>query len=134
LSGNLTDDPKVRYTDGGIAGHVPGGRVGAAGAGAVVSTLMVWRDQAEHAAESLAKGSRVMVVGPAPAAEPDRRGWQRPILRRGAGRGARTEPAVGGGDDHGNAQLRAVAQLDRCDEWDANRAGVPLRRVRAGEV
>jgi single-strand DNA-binding protein len=26
-------------------------------------TVVVWRDQAEHAAESLAKGSRVMVVG-----------------------------------------------------------------------
>ena len=26
-------------------------------------TLLVWRDQAEHAAESLAKGSRVVVVG-----------------------------------------------------------------------
>jgi single-strand DNA-binding protein len=26
-------------------------------------TLLVWHDQAEHAAESLAKGSRVVVVG-----------------------------------------------------------------------
>ena len=26
-------------------------------------TVLVWRDQAEHAAESLAKGSRVVVVG-----------------------------------------------------------------------
>ena len=26
-------------------------------------TLVVWRDQAEHAAESLSKGSRVVVVG-----------------------------------------------------------------------
>jgi single-strand DNA-binding protein len=26
-------------------------------------TVIVWRDQAEHAAESLAKGSRVVVVG-----------------------------------------------------------------------
>jgi single-strand DNA-binding protein len=26
-------------------------------------TVVVWRDQAEHAAESLAKGSRVVVVG-----------------------------------------------------------------------
>jgi single-strand DNA-binding protein len=27
------------------------------------STVIVWRDQAEHAAESLSKGSRVVVVG-----------------------------------------------------------------------
>ena len=26
-------------------------------------TVIVWRDQAEHAAESLAKGSRVVIVG-----------------------------------------------------------------------
>ena len=26
-------------------------------------TVLVWRDQAEHAAESLAKGSRVVVLG-----------------------------------------------------------------------
>jgi single-strand DNA-binding protein len=26
-------------------------------------TVVVWRDQAEHAAQSLAKGSRVVVVG-----------------------------------------------------------------------
>jgi single-strand DNA-binding protein len=26
-------------------------------------TVIVWRDQAEHAAESLSKGSRVVVVG-----------------------------------------------------------------------
>ena len=26
-------------------------------------TVIVWRDQAEHAAESLTKGSRVVVVG-----------------------------------------------------------------------
>ena len=27
-------------------------------------TVIVWRDQAEHAAETLAKGSRVVVVDP----------------------------------------------------------------------
>jgi Single-strand binding protein family len=43
--------------------HVPSGRLRAAGPGAVVLHVIVWRDQAEHAAESLAKGSRVVVVG-----------------------------------------------------------------------
>jgi single-stranded DNA-binding protein len=37
LIGNLTDDPELRHTEGGIApGYVPGGRVGPAGAGGVV--------------------------------------------------------------------------------------------------
>ena len=44
-------------------GHVPGGGVGSAGAEASFFTVVVWRDQAEHAAQSLAKGSRVVVVG-----------------------------------------------------------------------
>jgi single-strand DNA-binding protein len=64
FAGNLTDDPEVRYTHDGIARDMF--RV------AVSSrreqepsffTVIVWRDQAEHAAESLAKGSRVVVVG-----------------------------------------------------------------------
>jgi single-strand DNA-binding protein len=33
-------------------------------------TVVVWRDQAEHAAESLSKGSRVVVVG-----RLQQRGW-----------------------------------------------------------
>ena len=32
--------------------------------------MVVWRDQAEHAAQSLAKGSRVVVVG-----RPQQRSW-----------------------------------------------------------
>jgi single-strand DNA-binding protein len=64
FAGNLTDQPEVRYTDSGIARAVF--RV------AVSSrreqepsffTVVVWRDQAEHAGQSLAKGSRVVVVG-----------------------------------------------------------------------
>jgi Single-strand binding protein family len=45
-------------------GHVPGGSLRQAGAGAAsFLTVAVWRDQAEHAIESLSKGSRVVVVG-----------------------------------------------------------------------
>jgi single-strand DNA-binding protein len=64
FAGNLTDNPELRHTEGGIARAVF--RV------AVSSrreqepsffTVVVWRDQAEHVAESLAKGSRVVVVG-----------------------------------------------------------------------
>jgi single-strand DNA-binding protein len=64
FAGNLTDDPEVRSTEGGIARAMF--RV-------AVSrhreqepsffTVVVWRDQAEHAAESLSKGSRVVIVG-----------------------------------------------------------------------
>jgi single-strand DNA-binding protein len=64
FAGNLTDDPEVRYTEGGIARGMF--RVAVSGRReqeASFFTVVVWRDQAEHAAESLAKGSRVVVVG-----------------------------------------------------------------------
>ena len=55
-------------------------------------TVIVWRDQAEHAAESLAKGSRVVVLG-----RLQQRTWTAED-GRGRCRGARGEPAVGDGD------------------------------------
>jgi single-strand DNA-binding protein len=64
FAGNLTDDPEVRYTEGGIARAMF--RVAVSGRRKQEPsffTVVVWRDQAEHAAESLAKGSRVVVVG-----------------------------------------------------------------------
>jgi single-strand DNA-binding protein len=39
------------------------GTVNAAPGSSSFFTVIVWRDQAEHAAQSLSKGSRVMVVG-----------------------------------------------------------------------
>ena len=62
--GNLTDDPELRHTEGGIARAVF--RVAVSGRRdqeASFFTVIVWRDQAEHAAESLSKGSRVVVMG-----------------------------------------------------------------------
>jgi single stranded DNA-binding protein len=64
FAGNLTDNPEVRYTDGGITRAtfrvaVSGRRDGEAS----FFTVVVWRDQAEHAATSLSKGSRVVIVG-----------------------------------------------------------------------
>jgi single-strand DNA-binding protein len=61
---NLTDDPELRHTESGIARArfrvaVSGRRKQEAS----FFTVILWRDQAEHAAESLAKGSRVVVVG-----------------------------------------------------------------------
>ena len=62
--GNLTEDPEVRYTEGGIARAMF--RVAVSGRRdqePSFFTVIVWRDQAEHVAESLSKGSRVVVVG-----------------------------------------------------------------------
>ena len=64
FAGNLTDDPELRLTEGGIARAMF--RVAMSGRRdqeASFFTVIVSRDQAEHAAQSLAKGSRVVVVG-----------------------------------------------------------------------
>jgi single-strand DNA-binding protein len=64
FAGNLTDQPEVRYTDSGIARTML--RVAVSGRREQEPsffTVVVWRDQAEHAASSLSKGSRVVVVG-----------------------------------------------------------------------
>ena len=64
FAGNLTDDPEVRYTEGGIARAIF--RVAISGRREQEPsffTVIVWRDQAEHAAQSLSKGSRVVVMG-----------------------------------------------------------------------
>src|SRR5215218_7184187 len=56
FAGNLTEDPEVRSTDGGIARAMF--RVAVSGRReqeASFFTVVVWRDQAEHAAQSLAK-------------------------------------------------------------------------------
>ena len=58
FAGNLTDDPELRHTEAGIAratfrAAVSGRRYSEPSFFAVV----IWRDQAEHAAESLSKGS-----------------------------------------------------------------------------
>ena len=64
FAGNLTDHPELQHTEGGIARAMF--RVAVSGRReqeASFFTVVVWRDQAEHAAESLSKGSRVVVVG-----------------------------------------------------------------------
>jgi single-strand DNA-binding protein len=64
FAGNFTDDPEVRYTDGGIARAMFRVAVSARREQeASFFTLIVWRDQAEHVNESLSKGTRVVVVG-----------------------------------------------------------------------
>jgi single-strand DNA-binding protein len=64
FAGNLTEDPEVRSTEGGIARATF--RVAVSGRReqeAAFFTVIVWRDQAEHAAQSLSRGSRVVVMG-----------------------------------------------------------------------
>ena len=64
FAGTLTDQPEVRYPEGGIAQAMF--RVAVSGRREQDPSsfiVVVWRDQAEHAAESLTKGSRVVVVG-----------------------------------------------------------------------
>jgi single stranded DNA-binding protein len=56
--------PELRHTEGGIARATL--RVAVSGRREQEPsffTVVVWRDQAEHAAESLSRGSRVVVVG-----------------------------------------------------------------------
>ena len=64
LIGNLTDNPELRSTEGGIARARF--RVAVSGQREQEPsffTVIVWRDQAEHASKSLSRGSRVVVVG-----------------------------------------------------------------------
>jgi single-strand DNA-binding protein len=64
FAGNLTDDPELRHTEAGIARATF--RVAVSGRReqeASIFTVILSRDQAEHAAQSLSKGSRVVVVG-----------------------------------------------------------------------
>jgi single-strand DNA-binding protein len=64
FAGNLTDDPELRHTESGIARAMF--RVAVSGRReqeASFFTVVVWRDQAEHAAQSLLKGCRVVVIG-----------------------------------------------------------------------
>jgi single-strand DNA-binding protein len=59
FAGNLTDQPEVRYTEGGIARAMF--RVAVSGRReqeASFFTVIVWRDQAEHASQSLSKDLR----------------------------------------------------------------------------
>jgi primosomal replication protein N len=64
FAGNLTDQPELRHTEAGITRAMF--RVAVSGRReqeASLFTVVVLWDQAEHAAESLSKGSRVVVVG-----------------------------------------------------------------------
>jgi single-strand DNA-binding protein len=73
IVGNLTDDPELRFTPSGVAVAKFSVAVNRRtfdrtanewkDAGADYHRVTVWRDLAEHAIESLKKGTRVIVVG-----------------------------------------------------------------------
>ena len=64
FAGNLTDDPELRHTEAGIArARFRVAVFGRKEQEPSFFTVIVWRDQAEHAAKSLSKGSRVVVLG-----------------------------------------------------------------------
>jgi hypothetical protein len=96
IAGNLTDQPELRHTEGGIARAVF--RVAVSGRReqeASFFTVIVWRDQAEHVPRVAGQGQPGGGRWSAPAAGLDGWGWQRPIGGRGGGRGAGAEPALG---------------------------------------
>jgi single-stranded DNA-binding protein len=73
FAGNLTDEPELRQTEGGIARAMF--RVAVSGRReqeASFFTVIVWRDQAEHARAVALEGQPGRGRGPAPAAELDR--------------------------------------------------------------
>ncbi|MEX2532623.1 MAG: single-stranded DNA-binding protein [Nitriliruptoraceae bacterium] len=69
--GNLTDDPELRFTQGGVpvttfriaSNRRYNDRSGAQQEETTFMNVNCWRDLAENAAESLSKGDRVLVIG-----------------------------------------------------------------------
>jgi single-strand DNA-binding protein len=72
IAGNLTADPELKFTTAGdqvcglrvaVTTRVPDGHGGWRDGATSFFRVSVWRAQAEHAAESLGKGARVLVCG-----------------------------------------------------------------------
>jgi hypothetical protein len=102
FAGNLTDDPEVRYTEGGDApGHVPGGRQRSAGPGGVVL-------------------HRGRVAGPGRAC--------RRVCRKGAGSWSWVDSSSG----HGRLRTAPLGRWSRSWPRSWGRACVGQRRPRPG--
>ena len=107
FAGNLTDQPELQHTQGGIARSrfrvaVSGHRDQEASFFTVAGP---GRARRRVPLEGQPGGGR----GPPPAAGLDGRGRQRPIQCRGRGRGAGAKPAMGGDHDQDHAQPGPVA-------------------------
>jgi single stranded DNA-binding protein len=134
FAGNLTDQPEVRYTNSGIARAMF--RVAVSGRREQEPsffTVIVWRDQAEHVAESLSKGSRVVVVG-----RLQQRSW---TAEDGSARSVvevvaeelGAEPALGDGDhdqvdEEPGPLVNSTSAAGARDAVKEQPASVPLRR------
>jgi Single-strand binding protein family len=133
FAGNLTDDPELRHTEGGIARAtlrvaMSGRRDGEPS----FVTVVVWRDQAEHAAESLSRGSGLWwLVGSSSApgrprmAAPGRwsRSWPGSWARACGGRPPRRSapPGVPASSDH---TLRRPGRCGGAGRWEGRRMPV----------
>jgi single-strand DNA-binding protein len=125
FAGNLADDPELRHTESGIARAMF--RVAVSGRReqeASFFTVVVWRDQAEHAAQSLSKASRVVVVG-----RLQQRAWTaedgsaRSTVEVVAEELGPSEPAVGDGDhDQGDEEPGPIASSTDATGRDAGGA------------
>ncbi|MFM6971079.1 MAG: single-stranded DNA-binding protein [Rhodoluna sp.] len=153
IVGNLADDPELRYTQGGIA--VVSVRVGSTprtfnrnsntweDGETVWVRCTAWREVAENVAQSLTKGSRVVVTGrlKAPSAYQSQSGEARASLeldideigpslryatasvtRRAREAGAAGSNAVVAGDPWGDAPAKSAKPAD--DAW-ANPGNAP---------
>jgi single-strand DNA-binding protein len=148
IVGNLADDPELRYTQGGIA--VVSVRVGSTprtfnrtsntweDGETVWVRCTAWREVAENVAQSLTKGSRVVVTGrlKAPSAYQSAQGEARASLeldideigpslryatasvtRRAREAGSNVGAAAVAGDPWGDAPKAATAKPAADDAW-----------------
>jgi len=126
FAGNLTDAPEIRFTDSGIARAMF--RVAVSGRSeqeASFFTVIVWRDQAEHASQSLSKGSRVVVVGRLQKWTWTAKYGSVPIDLGGRGRGAGAKPELGDGDCQDDGEQGSRSQLDATGTRGCDGAAAP---------
>jgi single-strand DNA-binding protein len=119
ITGNLTDDPELRYTQGGapvasfrvaVTARVREGDTWRDGDTSFFR-VTAWRTLAEHACESLSKGDRVIVVGRLKA-----RSWETP-------EGERRSVVEVEADEVGPSLRWAIAKPERASNGTAKPAG-----------
>ena len=144
LTGNLTDDPELRFTPNGVAvanfrlavdqrvWDTDGWKDGEAS----YFRVNVWRDQAEHVSRSLAKGARCVVVGRLKS-----RSWETPEgQRRSAvevdaeevGMSMRFAPVAAGTAEPGTAEPAATTPATTAPAPQPERASAPAPARGAG--
>jgi single-strand DNA-binding protein len=142
LTGNLTDDPELRFTPNGVAvanfrlavdqrvWDTDGWKDGEAS----YFRVNVWRDQAEHVSRSLHKGTRCVVVGRLKS-----RSWETPEgQRRSAvevdaeevGMSMRFAPAAVGAAEPAVARPQPAPEPERAPAPAPGKAGNGSRRGR----